>query len=479
MLQNKSNRIISEIQSFFSTSEKAAYSLLNVLSSLTISRNLFSDKINTVYSGKNLLLLLLLFPFFEIKDIGHYSCSALYRFVKSGKDTFYRFLNDSNTNWRNIVYSITVKLLKNVESSSIEKDPKPIRCLIVDDTDFPKTGSKTELIGRVFSHVGYKSILGFKGLFLCYHDGKSLFSLDYSLHGEKGKNEKRPFGLTKKEAKSRYNKKREKSSEGLKRIDEYIQSKVMCTIMMIRRAIKKGIRFDYLLVDSWFTCTELISFIKTRHIGCHFLGMIKMGNTKYNFNGKQLTSKEIAHSLQRGKKVKRNKQLNCWYCQATVKLRDTEVKLFFCKNSRKGKWNGLLSTNTKLDFAEAYQIYSTRWTVEVYFKESKQYLGLGKCQSRDFDGQIAHTAICMLQYNLLSVVKRFEDYETIGELFRTAQADTLELTVKERIWQIIIEIMAELAELLEIDIEMLMEKLFAENEKFIKLLNYKSWSQTG
>ena len=41
------------------------------------------------------------------------------------------------------------------------------------------------------------------------------------------------------------------------------------------------IPFDYLLVDSWFTCTELVDFVYRRHKKFHLLGMAKMGNTKY------------------------------------------------------------------------------------------------------------------------------------------------------------------------------------------------------
>ncbi|MDR0572497.1 MAG: hypothetical protein LBG96_00440 [Tannerella sp.] len=37
---------------------------------------------------------------------------------------------------------------------------------------------------------------------------------------------------------------------------------------------------------------------------------------------------------------------------------------------------------------------------------------MGKCESRDFDAQIAATTLCMLQYNLFSEVRRFECYES-------------------------------------------------------------------
>ncbi len=112
-------------------------------------------------------------------------------------------------------------------------------------------------------------------------------------------------------------------------------------------------------------------------------------------------------------------------------------------------------------------------------KESKQYLGMGKCQSQDFDAQIASTTICMIQYNLLSVAKRFTDYESLGEMFRNTKAETIKLTLVERLWQLIVDILADLAELIEIDTETLMEKLFSDNQGFIKLSNYKALLQAG
>jgi hypothetical protein len=138
-----------------------------------------------------------------------------------------------------------------------------------------------------------------------------------------------------------------------------------------------------------------------------------------------------------------------------------------------------MTTNKELTFDQAYKIYSNRCSVEVFFKESKQHLGLVKCQAQDFDAQIAATTLCMMQYNLLSVVKRFNDYETLVELFRAWQKNALKLTISDKIWQIIIEIAAELSEIFDIDTEMLIEKLFDENEKLTKYLNFKNLPQAG
>ena len=47
----------------------------------------------------------------------------------------------------------------------------------------------------------------------------------------------------------------------------------------IAAAMERGVRFDYLLVDSWFTNTKRVRFISSRHIKCHLLGMIKLGKS--------------------------------------------------------------------------------------------------------------------------------------------------------------------------------------------------------
>ena len=84
--------------------------------------------------------------------------------------------------------------------------------------------------------------------------------------------------------------------------------------------------------------------------------------------------------------------------------------------------------------------YQIRWSIEVFFKDCKQNLGLNGCQSTDFDAHIAHVSIVFMNYMLLSLRKRFDDYETLGELFRHKKEYFLELNMVEKIWQIIIEL---------------------------------------
>jgi len=478
MLKPKNTNIFSEISTFFSEKDdsNAINAIMDNARYLKISEKELSLESNDNCKYTRLLIfqLLLLFPFFMIKNAYHYSESVLSKFLSCKKDVFYRFLANGSLNWRKILYGINLQLIGKIivrTDSTTSNDPV---CLIVDDSDIPKTGKRIEQIGRIFSHVSHSSIIGFKALFLCRTDGKTQTILDFSLHGEEGSRPEKPFGMTKEQRQKQYHRERKETEAVKERIEEYTQNKIQKAIEMVKRAIKEGIRFDYLLVDSWFTCTDIVRFIKSRHVRCHFLGMIKMAKTKYRFEGKMKSAKELVKFLQTSKAIRYSRRLHSYYGQAEVELSGVKVKLFFCRRTKNGDWSGLLTTNTKLDFFEAYHIYSMRWSVEVFFKEAKGLLGLGKSQSRDFASQIASISITALQYNILGTVKRFHSYETIGGLFHQATDGVVQLSVTERIWGIIQEFVCIVAEAFGADDEKVMDTLINRSETFKHYINFEN-----
>ncbi|KIY20896.1 hypothetical protein UB32_16690 [Mesobacillus subterraneus] len=54
------------------------------------------------------------------------------------------------------------------------------------------------------------------------------------------------------------------------------------------------------------------------------------------------------------------------------------VKLYFCRFPYQKDWKLYLSTDESLSVMEMLQVYSVRWTIEVFFKEAKQQLQLGR-----------------------------------------------------------------------------------------------------
>ena len=129
------------------------------------------------------------------------------------------------------------------------------------------------------------------------------------------------------------------------------------------------------------------------------------------------------------------------------------------------KWRILLTTNTSLDFLRAYEIYSMRWSIEVFFADSKRILGLADCSARDFSAQIAHVSLVMIRYNLLASIKRANDYETIGGLFGEMYNGVHELTVIEKIWGIILEVITAVTELTGMDEENMLDLIIRDNSR--------------
>lgn len=100
-----------------------------------------------------------------------------------------------------------------------------------------------------------------------------------------------------------------------------------------------------------------------------------------------------------------------------------------------------------------------------FFKDSKSLLGLGKCQARDFASQIACASLAAIQYNLLSVVKRFNAYETIGALFRETCSGAMELTIVERIWGAVMEMVIAVTSVFNITDEEIYDAVINKSEE--------------
>jgi SRSO17 transposase len=73
--------------------------------------------------------------------------------------------------------------------------------------------------------------------------------------------------------------------------------------------------------------------------------------------------------------------------------------------SRKGsarKLLGLVTDDPELSAAELIQTYELRWTVEQFFKDSKQLLGLGQYQNRSYGAAVTHLHLVCFAYALLT-----------------------------------------------------------------------------
>jgi hypothetical protein len=455
MLRNKGIKRIEEIKADFNPERFNEAKIISVFKALKLTDGLASFNFikRSGYNVKAILSLLLVTIVTANKTVSS-SLSYLYdNGITIGKDVFYRLKNNEQVCWRRILWHIGMKFIQVTESNNTTDDKKP-HYLIFDDTTIEKSGKRMEFLGRVWDHVKQRSVLGFKILVMLYWDGKSSIPLDFSIHREKGKRESRPYGVNKKDLRRQFSKKRIKESESRKRIKELDTNKIKMMLKMFYSAVYRCLNIDYVLVDSWFTCEALIKSVVGE--GIHLIGMYKIATTKFLYKGNMLTYSEINKRISQ---VKRCRSLRYYYKRADVKYGDIELTLFFSRRGKRGDWKVFLTTDTSLGFIRLIEHYQVRWTIEVFNKEAKGLLNLGGCQSSNFDAQIADTTLSMIAYILLSFRFRYEHYESKGALYRLMNAECLRMTLDRRLWELFLEAIRIIAEVLDVDADDLWGKI--------------------
>jgi hypothetical protein len=467
-MRNIKDKIKIEQIKSISTKDKLAISdkLIDLFRMFNISALCLKNKMIKFkgYSVSDIISVLTLFPFMALATVNSFMLSRFRQLIDAQKDTFFRLKNNEYYNWRNLLFLFSKRFNKlnarHNDHHDQESSDEP-KCLVLDDSLLRKVGMKIEFIGKVFDHVTQNWVLGFKLLLLAFWDGNSLIPLDFSYHAEQGKNKKYPFGLLKRQLNKRFSKKRSKDAAGYKRAQEVFVDKITNAIALIKRAVKHGFVVDYVLCDSWYSVEKLIKTVRQLKKGIiHFLGMVKMDKRLYDYQGQKLNAKELLKQL-KPTHTKRAKKLNAYYIEVMVNYSDIgRVKLFLTRFSKRSKWRLILSTDLNLNFQQAMKIYNIRWTIEVLFKECKQHLNLGKCQSNDFDAQIADTTISLVVYMMLSFHKKIHSYTTLGALFAQYRDEFIEATVAEKLWQLFISLQFTIAEILEIDCTNIMRVIF-------------------
>jgi len=472
MLPSKGIESIEELKKYFSIPEKKVDYLLDLLKFFDFKR--IHKKLDVLKrqgsSISSILSVLVILPFLNQASVHALLRSGSKNMAGGGKDVFYRTKNRQDIDWRGFLTSFVKRFLAIVAEKG-ENDGAGPRCLILDDSYLPKVGTKAEFVGRVFDHVTHRFVIGLRLLQLCFYDGKSTIPIDFSIHREKGKNASKPYGLTKSQLKSQAKGTRIEGKASHLRAKEVDESKMKTGMEMIKRGLK-FLKVDYVLMDSWFTCESMIECIRgkagsKKAAEAHLIGMMKMGKAKYLYKGRLYDAASLLKCLKRTIKASNCKKLKASYIVADVMYKDYPVRIYFSRFGKRGKWHILLSTDKSLSYIRMMEIYRIRWSIEVFFHEGKGLLKLGKCQSTSFEAQIADATISMIQYILLTLKKRFEDYETRGQVFREVNEQMQERKLHVRLWELLLVIVKMVIEALDVtidDIDEVVTKMIKDNK---------------
>lgn len=440
---------ISELEKVLSVKNATNKSILSLFGQFALGRVLSKHSLDKK-RGVDMVQLILSLMFFRINQatIGSMYDARFYDLLETGKNCYYRFMNRPEMNWRVLLLSMACRFCAIVRKYNAEESPES-QCYIVDDTTEEKTGFHLEGLSRVFDHVKHTCVPGFKLLVLAIFDGRSTYACDLSMHREKGAEGK--YGLSGKERKLQFKKKRSKDNPDYGRFKELDAKKNDTALEMIKRAWRKGIRLPHALMDTWFVTDRMVAEIrKVGKGGIHLVGRVKMGNEKYSIGKRKYNVHELVSLHER--EALQCRKYKSLYFEQRVMMGETRVKLIFVKVGRNATWNVIVTTDTHMKFIKAFELYQIRWNIEVMYKECRQYLKLGSYQGTDFDAQIADNTLCLMTHMLLTLEKRFSEYETMGDLFREERESLLMITLWKRVLSIIERLLAALAEYLVIDI---------------------------
>ncbi|MEA1877199.1 MAG: transposase [Bacteroidota bacterium] len=283
----------------------------------------------------------------------------------------------------------------------------------------------------------------------------------------RNKEKKAPlYGLTPSQRRKQFSKQREKDSPGYERKSEADMSKTQSVIKMLSRTMKRGFEVDYVLFDSWFFSKEILARIESfRTKGIKLIAMVKMGKNLYwdCLSGKEMDASTLRKRYRN--KAKRNRKFNARYIKVPVLYDNRRVNLFFVKLGSGSKWKAFVTNDMEIGFNKLMETYHIRWSCEVFFKDAKQHLQLGKCQCNNFDSQIGSTTLVMMQYMMLLLYKQMHYGRSLGSIFDLLSSQAEEENITTYLLEIFWEIVMGIGEIVKVDCMELFEEMIRDNQR--------------
>jgi hypothetical protein len=437
MLTTKCKKFKGEIENYlrigqhdFDVKMDRAFSSLKIRTLLCQSNILKRDG----YSAAHLLLVVTMLPVLRLKSINGFCKKCWSQWSTARKDTFYRF-KDKPYRWRSFFYKVINELAQQL---SFDKDPLQDRYFIIDDSVIPKRGRAIENVSFVHDHCSGRSVLGFCVVALGLFTGNGFYPVDFSYWFSDKRHPKSPdesIGDP-------------RSISGRMSYEAKHCTKIDLALEMIQRAVSHGLRAGYVLFDSWYAWPSFINKIRQISQDLHVICRLKDIMTQYEYRGKKYRLSQLYQHVK--KDLRKSRRTGLLLKRVTVRIPGTSERAAivfargYCepqehtvKGTKKAKsppWVAFLSTDTRLHAATIIKKYTKRWSVEVFFKESKQLLGLGKEHSNSFQAQVFATTNSFLRYALLNYLNEREYKTGTGPLFETLADETATVTYALRLW---------------------------------------------
>jgi hypothetical protein len=202
----------------------------------------------------------------------------------------------------------------------------------------------------------------------------------------------------------------------------------------------KGVQV-HVLFDSYYLCPVVVKACREKEF--HFVSTLKNNRNLFQ-QGRKLKVGSYGRNLhkRRPKKTYRLKKAH-----RTVEFRYVDagwmkvsklgrLHVVFSKKNHERNILGLVTDDPKLSASQIIRTYSDRWSIEVFFKDSKQLLGLGQYQNLSYEAVVTHLHLVCFAYALLTHVA-LEGEGAQGQRIVTANLSTADLqnAVRRIVWE--------------------------------------------
>jgi hypothetical protein len=379
----------------------------------------------------NVLCALLAWPLLKAKSL-HCFCAQLCQILAGQVSVLYDFLGREDVNWRGLLGQLAGGVYRDNDLG-----PRSQRAFVVDDTSQARAGRKVEGTSCYFDHTEGRTRKGHQVLHLGLAAEKGFLPLEAQIvMGEKCRVDKpkdKPF-----------QDQRSAAARDMRRAGESTKQELFRD--MLRRALRAGFAAAFVLADAWFGCKENIACCLKNKLTAIF--QMKRGLLAYRYHGRDYTAHQLYSLVQRRMRPA-NRRARFQTASLVVSLnletnprqpaQWVEVRLVFSAPVRARSadtWVVFLCTDGTLSDAKILEVYSLRWSIEVYFKEIKQNLGFLKEQSGRCQVAYASVHLAALRYLLLFEAMLRQGRLSYGEI-RDRESGRLQvLTYAALLWQL-------------------------------------------
>lgn len=384
------------------------------------------------------IYLLLVWVWLKASSIHLFSRDSLQGFADARKDVIYDFLKRENVNWRGLHLQIARKTYQDHQL-----DKSQIKAFVVDDSVKIRTGKKMGGVSWHFDHLTGRSVRGQQVLTLGLATESTFLPLDQDIFISSKKRQVQVFEDNRSIAARRYTQARDMTKPEL-------------LALAVKRAIRHGFEADYFLADAWFGNKPTLRM--TRENSLTTIVRMKKDKTKYRYTtfkgGKRQEQMLNAVELfQKAVRKQWNKIPGTPYQAKTLRVEINlankpsdpadwiTVRLQFVRGcdedskpqTGKHDWALFLCTDAALPPQKILEIYALRWGIEVYFKESKQNLGMLKEQTITFTSHLASVSLSAIRYLMLLYVALEQD-RRVSEIRTNMSDGLLGLSFGQRLW---------------------------------------------